>query len=146
MAVPTDEEYELIPLSPLRKMEKRLERLERNGTSMDMLRELIEIVKTNQQIVDDVVRINSEMIKNVSILSDTVNKMTGKVDEFMGRIETVDESAKEQPAAATGMEDRLAKLENRIGTLMSMAQRSAAVRRPMPSRPAIQARRLAPRV
>ena len=51
-----EEEYELIPVSPFRRIEKRIDRLEKGGSSNDMVKELIEVVRTNQRIVDEVVK------------------------------------------------------------------------------------------
>ena len=124
-----DEEYELVPLSPIRRMEKRLERLEKSGTSNDIMKELIDIVKTNQQIVDDVVRINSEMIKRVGELSETVGKAIAKLDEFTSRIEMA-EGENQQPEQNTEMQAKLDRLEKRINAMLTTAQR-----RPMPARP-----------
>ena len=89
-------------------MEKRLERVEKSGTSNDIMKELIDIVKTNQQIVDDVVRINSEMIKRVGELSETVGKAIAKLDEFTSRIEMA-EGENQQPEQNTEMQAKLAR-------------------------------------
>ncbi len=140
-----EEEYELVPLSPIRRMEKRLEKLEKAGTSNDMIKELIDVVKTNQQIVDDVVKINSEMIKRVSELSESVSKATGKIEDFMGRVEIPGNA--EAPAAQQDksgeLQLKIDKLEKRLNSLIS----APAVRRPMPalpSRPMAARRPLAP--
>jgi len=140
-----DEEYELVPLSPIRRMEKRLERLEKSGTSNEIMKELIDIVKTNQQIVDDVVRINSEMIKRVGELSETVGKAIGKLDEFTSRIEMA-EGEKQEPEQNTEMQAKLDRMEKRINTLLASAQRRpATAARPM-ARPMMARRPLAPNI
>ena len=137
-----EEEYELVPLSPIRRMERRLEKLEKAGTSTDMIKELIEVVKTNQQIVDDVVKINSEMIKRVSELSESVSKVTGKIDEFMSRIEmTSGGEAPAQQEQNTEMQSKLDKLEKKLNTMIT----ATSHRRPVPvARPVTMRRPLAP--
>jgi len=135
-----DEEYELIPLNPLRKMERRLEKLEKTSTSQEMLRELVDIVKTNQQIVDDIVKINSDIINKITDLTAAVNGMMNKIDDFMSRIEvtTEEEESKEGKPPASNVEERLEKLEKRINSLILSTvarsrMRAAPVRRPAPT-------------
>ena len=41
-----EDEYELIPLSPIRRLEKKVEHMEKNATSGEMLGELMDIIKT----------------------------------------------------------------------------------------------------
>ena len=139
-----EEEYELVPLSPIRRMEKRLERLEKAGTGTDMIRELIEVVKTNQQIVDDVVKINSEMIKRVSELSESVSKATNKIEDFMSRIEiagTAEPQPQREPSSE--MQMKMDKLEKRLNSMMN----AAVQRRPAPAaRPMMAKRPLAPAI
>ncbi len=139
-----EEEYELVPLNPIRRVEKRLERLEKAGTGNEIMKELIDIVKTNQQIVDDVVRINSEMIKRVGELSETVGKSISKLDEFTSRIEMV-EGENQQPEQNTEMQAKLDRLEKRINTMLTTAQRSPLPARPM-ARPLTARRPMAPQV
>ncbi len=119
-----EDEYELVPLNPLRKMEKRLDKLEKSGTSNEMLKEMVDILKANQQIVDDIVRINSDAINKITELTQAVNASVTKVDNFMSRIEVSGEEAKTQEEGAPTeskmpeMEARLDKMEKRINTLI----------------------------
>lgn len=145
-----EEEYELVPLSPLRRMEKRLEKIEKAGTGQDMVKELIDVVKTNQQIVDDMVKINSDIINKIADLSNAISGMMAKMDEFMSRIEIEGgteqtEGQSVQVAAQAGAggdaERRLDKLEKRINSLIltTMAKNMGSVaQRPkqMQKRPA----------
>jgi DNA repair ATPase RecN len=139
-----EEEYELIPLSPIRKMEKRLDRIEKSGTSNEMLRELVEVVKTNQNIVEDIVKVNSEMMAKVSELSNTVSQLTARLNDFMGKIEIVGEAEEHRPAS-DDIDRKLEKIEKRLNAIalsniakMKMPQRPVqqAQRRPMPQAPA----------
>jgi uncharacterized coiled-coil protein SlyX len=140
-----EEEYELVPLSPLRKMEKRLERVEKGSTSQEMMKELIDVVKTNQQIVDDMVKINSEIINKIADLSASVSSMVAKMDEFMSRIEVeggIEEgpakSAAEVVTAAPAADARLDRLEKRINSLIlaTMAKNKTMLPRPASKKPA----------
>ena len=119
-----EEEYELVPMNPIRRIEKRMERIEAAGTGTDVIKELIDVVRTNQQVVDNVVRINSEMISRVSELSSSVNELTKKINDFMNRVEITGESeATEEKEEKSLDKERLEKLERRINSMiMSMAK------------------------
>jgi DNA anti-recombination protein RmuC len=132
-----EEEYELIAVSPLRKMEKRIDRLEKGGSANDMVKELIEVVRTNQRIVDEVVKINSEMINRVSDLSTNVSKMTEKMNNFLEKVEITELAPQEKEGAAApapvsaDVDQRIQKLEKRINAMLLTAMKA----KQMPQRP-----------
>ncbi len=115
-----EEEYELIPVSPLKKMEKRIEKLETTGTSKESIKELIEIVRANQHVIDDVVRVNSDMMKRVSELITAVSNQNNKLNDFMSRIEFSEsgEEQGEQGGVEKRIDERLEKLEKRVNALI----------------------------
>lgn len=124
-----EDEYELIPMSPIRRLEKRMEKMEKSGASSDTTKELIEIVRANQHVIDDMVKMNAEMMNRVGELLISVNAMTNKITDFMNRIEvsTVEEGG-EGNETKKEVDDRLVKLEKRLNALIlsSMAKRRAA--------------------
>lgn len=124
-----EEEYELVPLSPIRRLEKRVDRVERSAGSSEMVKDLIDVVRTNQQIVDEIVKINSEMINRVTELSSAVTDLTTRINDFMDRLEVVEASESEPEK-----DGRIEKLEKKLNTLLlrTMAKRHM---RPAPSRP-----------
>lgn len=74
-----EEEYELIPISPIRRLEKRIEELEATRPSIDVkefFKELIDIIKMNQQIVD-------QLAKSSDALRIELSKLPGKMDELI---------------------------------------------------------------
>lgn len=125
-----EEEYELIPVSPIRKLEKRLDRIERTATSSEILNELMDIIKTNQQVVDSMAKTNSVLISKVTDLSNAVDKLIAKVDDFLSRVEVGEEIPEESKT-----EERIAKLEKRINAMLLS---SVAKRRPEGQQPRIQ--------
>ncbi len=136
-----EEEYELVPVGPVRRMEKRVEKLERSGTSSEMVKELIDVVKTNQNIIDEVVKINSEMINKVSELSGKVTELAGKMNDFLQRIEISGEGeaeAQQQPEKNPEMEQRIQKLEKRINALLVSTMKTRSMRPMAPIRRPLQ--------
>ena len=130
-----EEEYELIPVSPFRRIEKRIDRLEKGGSSNDMVKELIEVVRTNQRIVDEVVKINSEMITRVSDLSSNVTKLTEKMANFLERVEITEfapgqDKEGSAPAPSAEVEERIQKLEKRINAMLLSAMKAKQMQQP----------------
>lgn len=74
-----DDEYEIIPTSPLRRLEKRISKVESQSSSSEVRRlieQIIELIKSNQRVIDDVVKSNSELRNEVS-------KVPGKIDDLL---------------------------------------------------------------
>lgn len=128
-----EEEYELVPVGPLRRIEKRVEKIERGGSSNEMVKELIDVVRTNQKIVDEIVKINNEMINKVSDLSGKVAELTEKMNDFLARVEIGEPAetpvSQEQKSPEMGL--RIEKLEKRINSLLLSAMKAKSLR-PMP--------------
>jgi glutamine synthetase type III len=114
-----EEEFELVPINPLRKLETRIDKLESSGLNSSLVKELIEISRTNQSVIEDLTKLNSEMITKVSELTVSVNNAIDKIENFIERIELTPE-AKEEPRIETKSkvpDERLEKLEKRINAL-----------------------------
>lgn len=141
-----EDEYELVPINPIRKLEKRLDRVEQSGLSSEMIKELVDIVKTNQNVIDEIVKINSEMITKVNELSGNVKSMTNQLNDFMGRLEIASTEPVEEDGSVSHateskkvreLEDkintRLEKLEKRINAMLlsTMSKPKRMAPRPM---------------
>jgi len=112
------EEYELIPMDPIRRVERRIERLEKSGSGNETIRELTDIVRANQHVIDDVVKINSDIVKRVSDLLTSVDTLTGKLNEFMNRIEVSSTGTEGKDEVVEKVDERLSKLEKRLNALL----------------------------
>ena len=129
-----EEEYEIVPVGPMRRIEKRVEKIERGTTGTDMVKELIEVVRTNQKIIDEVVKINSEMINRVSDLAGHVSQLTERMNDFLDRVEVSGEGEQtqqqndQQKKAAEEMNERMQKLEKRINSVLLSSVRNRPVR------------------
>jgi len=104
------EEYEVVPLTPLRRIEQRLERIEQGAPGYNaVLKDLAEMMKENQRIVDNLVNTNSELIANLGILSERLAELTKKFGEFMESIEVAETS--EEPMEFKKLKEENKKLE-----------------------------------
>ncbi len=132
-----EDEYELVPLGPIGRLERRLEKMERSNVTGDTMKELVDIVKVNQHVVDDIVRVNSDMITKVTELSNSVHELANRISDFMSRLEVAGqaEGGLNQEAIkeiSNTLDERLRKLEKRLDTIIlsSMARRQAPIQRP----------------
>ncbi len=102
--MPEDDEYEIIPLSPIRRMEKRIDQLESTRPALDakeFLHELIDIVKMNQQLVDEIVKANDALRIELSRLPGRIEDMTKSMNEFLSFIKS---SAEEEVSGGISSE------------------------------------------
>ena len=127
-----EEEYEIVPVGPLRRIERRMEKIEKGTPSTDMVKELIEVVRTNQKIIDEVVKINSEMINRVSDLATHVSQLNERMTDFLDRVEVSSETEQPPPVQqqknVEEMDARMQKLEKRINSVLLSSMRNRPVR------------------
>ena len=79
------EEYELVPITPMRQIEKRLEAIEKGGPGQKAIAELIETLRANQSIFQEVVHFNTEMIRRVSDLVSVVSTLSTQISEMTAK-------------------------------------------------------------
>lgn len=86
MAEKETEEFEMIPVSPLRKMEKRLEELERGRESVKiefLVKEVLDMVKSNQALVDEVIKSDERLRIELEKLPSKIDEMVSAWKEFI---------------------------------------------------------------
>ncbi|MCD6367693.1 MAG: hypothetical protein J7L45_01265 [Candidatus Aenigmarchaeota archaeon] len=74
-----DDEYEVIPVGPLKKLEERIEKLEKERETVsthEFIREILDLIESNQKLVDEIVKANDELREELS-------KIPGKIDELL---------------------------------------------------------------
>ncbi len=81
-----DEEYEVIPTSPIRRLEKRLSRIETSSSSSEVQRlmeQIIELIKSNQRIIDDIIKSDAELRNEISRVPGKIDELLSGMNEFM---------------------------------------------------------------
>ena len=130
-----EHDFELVPISPVRKLERRVEQLEENTVTHRDLKEMFNVVKANQQSVDEIVKLNRTMIEKVSELANASSNIAGKMSDFLSRIEIEELPEAKEIRGVTDANERLTKIENRLNALILAL--SPKFRRPVPAqRPA----------
>ena len=82
------EEYELIPISPLRRLEKRMEEVE-STSGMDkkeFFKEMVDIIRMNQQLDDEIAQANDALRIELSKLPGRLEDLTNSVKELVSYI------------------------------------------------------------
>ena len=80
------EDYEVIPTSPVRRLEKRMEKMEDTSSTSQvqkLMEQVIELIKSNQRIIDDVVKANAELRDELSKVPGKIDKLLDTMNEFM---------------------------------------------------------------
>lgn len=113
-----EEEYEVIPTSPLRKLEKRMMKVESTTTSSEVRRlieQIIELIKGNQRIIDDVVKANAELRTELSAIPGKVDELLASMHEFIDilKVSASEESPKESSEPVLKKLAELVDLEKR---------------------------------
>lgn len=87
------EEYELVPVTPLRKLEKRIEQLESKIgiNEKELYKEIIQIVRMNQEIVDALIKANDSLRIELSKLPLKIEELTNKINELIELIKAAGE-------------------------------------------------------
>ncbi len=99
-----DDEYEIIPTSPVRRMEKRLDKLEQGSYPNEvrkLIEQVVELIKSNQKIIDDSIKANNELRAELSKIPDSINNLVNHMNEFMKLLE---ESATEEAVSDVSRE------------------------------------------
>jgi methyl-accepting chemotaxis protein len=161
MAEKEREEYELIPISPIRKLEKRIEELETARAALDIkefFKQIVDIIKMNQQLINQLMASSDALRSEISKLPAKIEDLVSSLEELIGYIKTAGvEELKRVPRieAKEGMEVLVDKLEELTETSKKMVESNKAIieliedlgkklRRPPPPLPPL--RRVPPKV
>ncbi len=119
-----DEDYEMVPLSPIRRLEKRLETMEttKSANSLEkFIDKVMDMVELNQKLIEDIIRSNQAMREDMSILIGKLDTLQSKVGGFVEVIQSAAESGVAETAAeSTG--EVLKPLVDRLETMSKQTQ------------------------
>jgi hypothetical protein len=121
-----DEEYEVIPTSPIRRLEKRLARIETSSSSSEVQRlieQIIELIKSNQRVIDDIIKADAELRNEVSKVPTKVDALLSKMDEFL---ELLKASATEETVSEAS-KDMMKPLSDQLKSLVEVTKKNAEI-------------------
>ena len=114
--VPEDE-YEIIPTSPIRRLEKRMEKMEGGSYSSEvhkLIEQVIELIKSNQRIIDDSIKANNDLIAEISKVPKRVDDLIMEMREFMKLLKTSAESEEVSSISKEVMEPLVGKISELV--------------------------------
>ncbi len=149
--MPNDEEFELVPMSPIRRLEKRLDRMENNTSGVDVrefFRELVAIIRMNQEIVDQLAKSSDALRIEISKLPAKIEETNQNLNELISYIKAaaVEESTSISADTFKPLTEKLDQLietnkkiiendENISGLLQSIDKKTRAPPSMIPQRP-----------
>ncbi len=116
-----DQEFELIPVSPLRRLEKRLDELEQQSSKIDakgFYKELVDIIRMNQQLVDELAKANDALRIELSRLPGRIEELVSKVGELVSFIKSSATEETEVPVMIS--ENSFKPLQDKVQELVEL--------------------------
>jgi len=85
-----DEDYEVVPVGPIRKLERRIDDIQEEaqqnsggGTHDELVRDVLDIMKSNQKIVNDMTESTHELKNSVEDLTHKMDEVVDNMNNFM---------------------------------------------------------------
>jgi len=92
------DEYEIVPLRPIRSLERRLDEMEKTVSSagipqiQSLISQIIELIKTNQRLIDEIIRADNELRNELSKLPPKIDDLVSNMKQFMEILEKAGEA------------------------------------------------------
>jgi uncharacterized coiled-coil protein SlyX len=83
------EEFEIVPLSPLRRLEKRIERLESVSPAVDVkeiFKEVVDVLRMNQQIITEMSKANDALRLEISKTTIHLQELIARLNELLSYV------------------------------------------------------------
>lgn len=125
-----EEMYEVIPTSPIRRLEERMNRFESSSPASEVQRlieQIIELIKSNQRIIDDVIKSDSELRSEISRLPAKLDNLVNKMDEFLDLIKASAAEDASRGAPAQNVEPLVSKINELVEQNRKSVETSQAV-------------------
>jgi len=91
--------YRMLPLSPIKRLEDRIEGLEKAGSIpqlQSLITQIIELIKTNQKIINEVIRANLELRSELAKMPVKIDQL---IDEIKDLVELLEVAGREELSA-----------------------------------------------
>ena len=149
-----ESDYELIPMSPIRRLERRLERVESISVpeSGSVFKDVIEIVRMNQLIVDQLAKSNDALRIEISKLPAKIDELVMNLKELINFVKASGHQ-EQREMSRESMAPLLAKLDELVKANKGASEKNDAMlelldtvsKRLRPARPPVALPGMAPR-
>lgn len=128
MAEKMHDEYEIVSMSPIRRLEKRVEQIESSPSvdNKDFFKDLVDIIRLNQQIVDEMAKANDSLRLEISRIPSRLEQLTNALEELLSYIKAaaVEEATTPSPSS---LQPLLAKFDELIASNKKIAEMNESV-------------------
>ncbi|MBU3905009.1 MAG: hypothetical protein KJ906_02590 [Nanoarchaeota archaeon] len=96
--------YRMVPLAPIKRLEDRMEGLERAGSIpqlQSLVNQIIELIKTNQKIINEVIRANLDLRSELAKLPLKIDQLIDEMRDLIGLIEHAGKEELHGPTSET---------------------------------------------
>jgi methyl-accepting chemotaxis protein len=117
-----DDDYDDVPASPIRRLEKRISQVEKTSSSEvnKLIEQIIDLIKSNQRIVADVVKSDAELRNEISKVPGKIDQLISSMNEFLDLLKA---SAAEETVAGIS-KDMMQPLTSKMEELVDYTKRS----------------------
>ncbi len=85
-----DVAYEIIPVTPIKKLEERIKKLESTESTpqlQNLINQIIELIRNNQKIVNDVIQANADLKNELSKIPSKIDELLTSINNFLSLVE-----------------------------------------------------------
>lgn len=111
------DDYEVVPLTPIRRLEKRISKIEtsKSMSSLERLMDkIIDMVELNQRIVDEMIKANTSLREDLSVLVGKMDVLQEKISNFLEVVEEAGKSETEESDVIKSIKGMIEPLMNSI--------------------------------
>jgi len=110
-------------MSPIRRLERRIDKIESTTGNQELIREIIDIVRMNQQMVDELAKSNDALRIELAKLPAKIDELVASMKEIISFIKS---SGEEENVGITkeAMKPLVEKFDEMINTNKTMAEKS----------------------
>lgn len=112
-----EEDYEVVPLTPIRRLEKRMGQMESSKSFSNlerMMDKILDMVELNQRIVDEMVKANTSLRGDLATLIGKMDSLQSKLTSFVDIVEEAGKEDVNESEAVTALKGMVSPLVKSI--------------------------------
>ncbi len=112
-----EEDYEVVPLTPIRRLEKRMSQMESSKSYSNlerMMDKILDMVELNQRIVDEMVKANVSLRGDLATLIGKMDSLQEKLTNFVNIVEEAGKEDVNESEAVTALKGMVSPLVKSI--------------------------------
>jgi uncharacterized protein YeeX (DUF496 family) len=105
-----EEEYEVVPVTPIKHLEKRLKKLEEEREMVSLrgfVHEVMDLVKSNQGLIDEIVRADNRLRDELSRIPTKIDELLAEWKDFISLLREIGKAPAGVSTDVAGRLDRL---------------------------------------